>query len=611
VSVASGHFLAPGEPLEREHVELGEFDVLVVGSGVAGLSLALSLAGRRRVGVISKEADGGGSTLLAQGGMAAAIGPGDTAAAHAADTVAASAGLGDPAAAQVVTGEAAQAVAMLAGFGVRFDQGAPAREGGHSAARVVHARGDATGAEISRALMASARSEGVVLLTGMFLVELLGPPGGAVTGALIWDGNALRQIRTRTVVLATGGYGQLWARTTSPRACSGDGLAVALRAGAQLADLEFVQFHPTGMDLGSDPRPLASEALRGAGARLRGADGEYLNQVASSDLAPRDVVSRAMARRMAELGADHCYLDATPLGEALLESHFPTFLSACRAAGRDPAREWVPVSPTAHYTMGGVLADCDGRTTLEGLMAVGEVASSGLHGANRLASNSLLEGAVVGRRAALAILASKGPVAPLESVPLDEELSPVEHLGTAPLVAPGGAAGRKTEPWDGLGARHGGVVVDRTGLRAAMEAYAGVCRDAEGLEWLSSHLSSLVAKGGLGAPGGSSGQGGAPTGPQAWELANMVLLGSAVATLAARRRESRGAHWRSDYPSPHPDWRARQVVQLQAEGELGVGNLDVPADVQARSEAPQGSRQSPSAPGPPVWRMAGATEAVP
>ena len=406
-------------------------DVLVVGSGIAGLSVALELAGRRRVAVVSKENAGGGSTQLAQGGIAAALGTGDSAGAHAADTVRASAGLGDPLVAQSVTDEAVEAVAMLARLGVRFDSGALAKEGGHSAARVVHAHGDATGAEITRALLAAAHQRDVPVMPGVFLVDLLttpadGPDHGTVIGALVWDTeeSALRRIYAGTVVLATGGYGQLWARTTSPRACSGDGLAAALRAGAQVADLELVQFHPTGMDLGRDPRPLASEALRGAGARLRGSDGEYLNGQ-DGDLAPRDVVSRGMALRMAELGTDYCYLDATMLGAdaEAIQQRFPTFVAACLAAGLSPDRDWVPVSPTTHYTMGGVLTDSCGRTTLSGLMAVGEVASSGLHGANRLASNSLLEGAVIGRRAAQLVLASDGPVAPRDAVRITETSS--------------------------------------------------------------------------------------------------------------------------------------------------------------------------------------------
>ena len=518
-------------------------DVLVVGSGIAGLSAALELAGRRRVAVVSKEGGGGGSTLLAQGGIAAALGSGDSAEAHAIDTVRAAAGLGDPVVARSVTDEAVETVGVLAHFGARFDSGSLAREGGHGAARVVHACGDATGAEITRALLAAAHQRDLPVISGVFLVDLLTTPDReAVIGALVWDSEekGLRRIYADTVVLASGGYGQLWARTTSPRACSGDGLAAALRAGAQVADLELVQFHPTGMDLGRDPRPLASEALRGAGARLRDSEGEYLHGPdAAGDLAPRDVVSRAMARRMGELGTDHCFLDATMLGpdaDAIRE-RFPTFVTACLAAGLSPDRDWVPVSPTTHYTMGGVLTDADGRTTVEGLMAVGEVASSGLHGANRLASNSLLEGAVIGRRAAHLVLASGGPVAPRPGVPL------VEDIGAATLNGKPQA-------------------VDRSALRLVVQAGAGVARDASGLERLANYLATAQPAG-------------PPVGPEAWELANMALAARVVAGLALRRTESRGAHWRTDYPEPEPKWQVRQVVQLFPDGDVGAGDLAV------------------------------------
>ncbi len=574
-------------------------DVLVVGSGIAGLSAAIELAGRRRVAVVSKEPGGGGSTKLAQGGIAAALGAGDTSAAHAADTVKAAAGLGDPVVAKAVTEEAAEAVAMLAQLGARFDSDALAREGGHGVPRVVHARGDATGAEITRALLAAAQHRDVPVMPGIFLVDLLTTPDGdAVAGALVWDSEekALRRIYATTVILATGGYGQLWARTTSPRACSGDGLAAALRAGAQVADLELVQFHPTGMDLGRDPRPLASEALRGAGARLRDSEGEYLNGPdEAGDLAPRDVVSRGMARRMAELGADHCYLDATMLGHNAdaIEARFPTFFAACRSAGLSPDRQWVPVSPTTHYTMGGILTDADGRTTLEGLMAVGEVASSGLHGANRLASNSLLEGAVIGRRAAQLVLADEGPVAPRATAPLTGTLTGGPSLGVASLgvaslgtagfgaaalgVAALGVAALGAASFDGPrltdASGMGPEMLDRSSLRSAVQAGAGVARDEAGLQRLAHYLAT--AKPAAGADG-----------PEAWELTNMALVARVVAALAARRTESRGAHWRTDCPTSDPSWQLRQVAQLTPDGQIGVGHLAV-------SEAPAGELQMP------------------
>lgn len=519
-------------------------DVLIVGTGIAGLSAALSLAGPRRVAVVAKQAGGGGSTQLAQGGIAAALAPGDTALSHAADTVAAAAGLGDPDLALAIAGEAVEAVATLARLGAHFDPGALAREGGHSHARVAHARGDATGAEITRALMSAASDRGVAVHSGLYLVDLVTTPDGrGVTGALLWDGasGALRSVLADNVVLATGGYGQLWSCTTSSVACTGDGVAAALRAGAQVADLELAQFHPTGLDVGLDPRPLASEALRGAGARLRDCEGVYLNGPGGEgDLAPRDVVSRAMAKRMGELGSGYCFLDATPLGPSLPD-RFPTFYQACVAAGLDPAHQWVPVSPTTHYTMGGVLTDDHGRTTLDGLLAIGEVASSGLHGANRLASNSLLEGVVMGRRAAALLDGWRGPVPSRPAVPVRRELD---------LVATGPPG--PVEP------------LDRDQLRRAMQADAGVARDAQGLARLMALLS---------APLGPS----AEAGPARFELANMVLVAQAVAALAARRCESRGAHWRTDHPHTEPKWQCRQVLQLDAGCGAAVGDLRVPA----------------------------------
>lgn len=529
-----------------------DFDVLVIGTGIAGLSAAVALSGRRSVAVLSKEPGGGGSTKLAQGGIAAALSPADSADAHAADTLTAAAGLGDPAMARMVTAEAVETVARLAQLGVRFDGGPLSMEGGHSCARVAHAHGDATGAEISRALLAAVADRGVPVLADMFLVDLLARPDG-VAGALFWDSgtNSLRTLHADNVVLATGGYGQLWAWTTSAPACTGDGLAAALRAGAQLADLELVQFHPTGMDLGRDPRPLASEALRGAGARLRDIDGAYLHDDGGpGDLAPRDVVSRDMARRMGELGTDHCFLDATPLGPTVAE-RFPTFAAACASAGLDPRRQWVPVAPTAHYTMGGVLTDSVGRTTLDGLLAVGEVACSGLHGANRLASNSLLEGAVMGRRAASAILDEPGPVGPRPQVATLEPLS----MGQA----------------DG-GPAEGSL--DRARLRRAMQANAGVARDAEGLGLLASYL-------GAGAFREEDGDV-----IEQRELGNMALLARAVVALAYRRQESRGAHWRTDFPRARPEWCVRQVVAMGATGDFAVGNLAVQAALEPALGAP-------------------------
>ncbi|HXP14166.1 MAG TPA: L-aspartate oxidase, partial [Actinomycetes bacterium] len=396
-------------------------DVLVVGSGVAGLSAALAVPPGRMVLLATKDRLGHSATRYAQGGIAAVLDPegsgeprggapvgwdSDSVAEHVADTLAAGAGLCDPVAVETLVAEGAQAIAGLGALGVRFDREGPAgelartREGGHSRSRVVHAGGDATGAELERALTEAVRATpSVRSVEHAFLVDLL-TGDGRVTGALLWSGGRPRVVRSHAVVLASGGAGQLYADTTNPPLSTGDGVAAALRAGAVLADLEFVQFHPTALHIEGDPRPLISEAMRGEGAVLRDGDGTPVMAGVHplGDLAPRDIVTRAVAARMAATGARHLWLDATSIPADHLERRFPTILARCRAAGIDPSRQPIPVSPAAHYLMGGALTDLDGRTSLPGLFAVGEAACTGVHGANRLASNSLLEGVVFAAR---------------------------------------------------------------------------------------------------------------------------------------------------------------------------------------------------------------------
>ena len=384
--------------------------MLVVGSGVAGLSAALAVPAGRTVLLATKDRLGHSATRYAQGGIAAVLDlVDDSVAEHVADTLAAGAGLCDPVAVRMLVAEGAQAIAGLRARGVRFDRGeldgelARTREGGHSRSRVVHAGGDATGAELERALTEAVRAAPAVRSAEhAFLVDLL-TTGGRVTGALLWSDGGPRLVRAGAVVLASGGAGQLYADTTNPPLSTGDGVAAALRAGAVLADLEFVQFHPTALHVDGDPeqpRPLISEAMRGEGAVLRDGDGTPVMAGVHplGDLAPRDVVTRAMAARMAATGARHLWLDATSIPAEQLERRFPTILARCRASGIDPSRQPIPVSPAAHYLMGGVVTDLDGRTTLPGLFAVGEAACTGVHGANRLASNSLLEGVVFAAR---------------------------------------------------------------------------------------------------------------------------------------------------------------------------------------------------------------------
>jgi L-aspartate oxidase len=530
-----------------------DVDVLVVGSGIAGLSLALALPASRPVLVATKAGLGDGATRWAQGGIAGALpGGADSPHAHAVDTLAAGAGLCDPEAVAILTGQAGIAIEGLIARGVAFDRGAGTaglalgREGGHSRPRIVHAGGDATGAEVERALAAAAHAaDNLNVAEGMFLVDLLTDGDWAVTGAVLLDvpGRRLRLIRAGAVVLATGGAGRLFDATTSPAQATGDGVAAALRAGAELADVEFTQFHPTALFTRRDPRPLLSEALRGEGAVLRDQHGDPVmdNVHPLGDLAPRDVVTRAMAARMAALGLDHLLLDATGLGPGRLQGRFPTVVAACRAAGLDPATRPLPVAPAAHYTMGGVRTDVNGRTTLPGLYAVGEAACTGVHGANRLASNSLLEGAVFAGRAAHHIAAAR------------------------PRPARGPTWATRLEAADPPGS--GDAPITPALIRRVMTALAGVRRIGPDL----AKAAALLAPG-TPAPGRLD--------LATAETANLAQLGTALVLLAARRRESRGAHWRADAPTADPAWRRRQTVTRAPDGSL------VPDDLPETTAAP-------------------------
>jgi L-aspartate oxidase len=536
-----------------------EVDVLVVGSGVAGLSAALAVPPGRTVLLATKDRLGHSATRYAQGGIAAVLDlVSDSVAEHVADTLAAGAGLCDPDAVELLAAEGAGAIAGLRALGVRFDRDgadgelARTREGGHSRSRVVHAGGDATGAELERALTEAVRAAPAVhSLEHAFLVDLL-PGGGRVAGALLWVDGRPRVVRASAVVLASGGAGQLFADTTNPPLSTGDGIAAALRAGAVLADLEFVQFHPTALHVDGDPRPLISEAMRGEGAVLRDGDGSPVMAGVHplGDLAPRDVVTRAVAARMAATGAVHLWLDATEVPAEHLERRFPTILARCRAAGIEPTRQPIPVSPAAHYLMGGVLTDLDGRTSLPGLFAVGEAACTGVHGANRLASNSLLEGVVFAARIGRALAEDETGNQDGNQVGdgfggWGQPRAPDPRLGYAPPAA---------------------AVRDR--VRRLMTDRVGVVRSGEGLAEAVAELERLGV--GPGDPG-----------PEGFEVANLVQLGRAVAVLAMRREESRGGHWRADHPAPVEAWRVRQTLRRTADGGLEPGLLAVPATAAA------------------------------
>jgi L-aspartate oxidase len=541
-----------------------DVDVLVVGSGIAGLSLALALPASRSVLVATKAGLRDGATPWAQGGIAGALpGGADSPHAHAADTLAAGAGLCDPEAVAVLTGQAGAAIEGLIARGVAFDPGpgpaglALTREGGHSHPRILHAGGDATGAEVERALAAAAHAApNLTVAEGIFLVDLLTDGDGAVTGAVLLDGpgRRLHLIRAGAVVLATGGAGRLFDAITSPAQATGDGIAAALRAGAELADVEFTQFHPTALFTRGDPRPLVSEALRGEGAVLRDQHGDRVMDGVHplGDLAPRDVVARAMAIRMAALGLDHLLLDATHLDPGRLQGRFPTVVSACRAAGLDPATRPLPVAPAAHYSMGGVRTDLDGRTTLPRLYAVGETACTGVHGANRLASNSLLEGAVFAARAARHIAA------------------------TRPRPARGPTWATRLQPADRPAA--GGTPRPSALVRRAMTSLAGLRRTGPGLAQAAAVLAPATRPPGRLDPA---------------ETANLAHLGTAIILLAARRHESRGAHWRADAPAADSAWRRRQTVTRAPDGTLVPDDLPVtmtePAPTPPRPPRPVGS----------------------
>jgi L-aspartate oxidase len=512
-------------------------DVVVVGSGAAGLATALAAARHGRgVLLLSKDGIGEGATPLAQGGLAAAIGPGDTLALHQRDTLEAGAGLCDPAAVATLVSEAPGEIARLASCGARLEQTGLHLEGGHSRKRIVNAGGDAIGAEVHRVLRAALLASRVEVLPGCVVLDALigdrGAAGGVLAGIPGEDGTLrVGMVTARAVVLATGGFGQAYATTTNPAGLTGDGLALAARAGAELRDVEFVQFHPTVLwEEGAEGQcPLITEALRGAGAVLVDAAGQPVmaGRHPLGDLAPRDVVSSAMQERMAQGDGphDHLWLDATALGRATLERDFPTVAGLCRARGIDPATEPIPVAPGAHYACGGIRASMDGRTSVTGLYAVGEAASTGVHGANRLASNSLTEALITGRHAG-------------------------ELLGRD-LPEP---AARLTLP-------HGGPGVDpavRPALAAAMSRHAGVARDREGLERLRHTLArARPAAGRLDLATA--------------EAVSLHAVSVLVVTAALARPESRGCHRWRDAPLATPGGRARHTVLRAAPDQSWSG----------------------------------------
>ncbi|MEV5594138.1 L-aspartate oxidase [Streptomyces sp. NPDC052496] len=539
-----------------------EADVVVVGSGVAGLTAALrcAAAGRRTV-VVTKARLDDGSTRWAQGGIAAALGEGDTPEQHLEDTLVAGAGLCDEAAVRTLVTEGPDAVRRLIATGARFDTApgsdeiALTREGGHHRRRIAHAGGDATGAEISRALVEAVRSQGLRTIENALVLDLLTDAEGRTAGVtlhVMGEGqhDGVGAVHAPAVVLATGGMGQVFSATTNPAVSTGDGVALALRAGAEVSDLEFVQFHPTVLYLGPDAegqQPLISEAVRGEGAHLVDADGVrfMLGQHELAELAPRDIVAKAIMRRAQEQGAENMYLDARHFGAAMWEQRFPTILAACRAHGIDPVTEPIPVAPAAHYASGGVRTDLHGRTTVPGLYACGEVACTGVHGANRLASNSLLEGLVFAERIADDITAAPvrrpGPVVEPTAAPV-------------PLLAP------ETRP-----------VIQRT-----MTAGAGVLRSATSLAEAFSALVRMQRA--AAGPAPADGPKPAEPGVEAWEATNLLMVARVLVSSARHREETRGCHWREDHADRDDAvWRRHFLVTHRPPHTLHFRTTDTAA----------------------------------
>jgi L-aspartate oxidase len=512
-------------------------DIVVVGAGVAGLAFALSLPSALTVALLTKGNLGESNTRWAQGGLSAAIGADDTVELHETDTLYAGAGLSDPDAVHELVADGPAAVDWLLSLGTSFDRDtesgelALGREAAHSRRRVLHAGGDATGAEIERALVAAVRSRAnVEIIEGSFAIDLIVDDGQCAGVVVALADNEIVAIRAQCVVLAAGGAGQLWATTSNPPAATADGVAIAIRAGAAVADLEFCQFHPTVLHQPGSKPFLVSEAVRGEGAYLRDKSGArfMLLEHELAELAPRDVVARGIQKQMLTDGSDHVYLDLSHLDGPTMRQRFPTIARELDARGLDFTTDLIPVAPAAHYFMGGVVADEFGVTSLPGLRAVGEAACTGVHGANRLASNSLLEGLVFGRKAAQNVAATPGN----RNGPIQSRV-----ISASPETVPNEQA------------------AIRATIQQTMSRHVSVVRDAAGLNQAIRQLEEMT-----GMPTVEDGRAG-------WVTANMTLAALAIATAALRRQESRGAHYRSDFPARDPALDGVHFVFQSQSGE--------------------------------------------
>ena len=512
-------------PFDLRKLPVVDTDVLIIGSGSAALRAALAAARQgRKVLVVTKKQRTDCNSFYAQGGIAAAIAEQDSPESHILDTLKVGCGLSDPAMVEIVVREGAERVRELLEWGAPFDRDGRkisfGLEGGHSIARVLH-RGDETGAMLERELLSHVRSR---IIEDCFALDLVTSKGVCWGAVVSQPKKGLQWIRARRTVLATGGLGQIYRETTNPGVATGDGVAMAWRAGAELMDMEFMQFHPTTLYLAGATRALISEAVRGAGAKLRDRRGRAFmkDYHAMAELAPRDIVSRSILRHMLDTHDTQVYLDARPLKG--LPKHFPGLVRLCRKFGLDPSKDLIPVRPAAHYMIGGVRADEWGRTSIPNLFAAGECAAAGFHGANRLASNSLLECLVFGHRAGTA--AAQEAVAPVPDVAF--------------------RAARR-------GGRHSELDLDdiRNSLRSVMWRNVGIEREADGLRYAVDSIdfwSEYVLDAEFDEPGG-------------WELQNMLQLGKLMAWAALKRRESRGVHFRHDFPrTDDARWRSHLVL---------------------------------------------------
>lgn len=523
-------------------------DVLVIGSGVAGLSAAVRAASahRLRVGVLTKGVLHQTATRWAQGGVAAVLmSDPDSTDVHLADTLKAGAGLCDIEAVRVLVDEGPQRVNELIAMGAMFDrmpdgEYSLAREGGHTHARILHAGGAATGAEIERALVVAVHDTAALLLENSFAEDLLVEHGRCVGVRYRNERGELSEVRAANVLLAAGGAGQLFAVTTNPLVATGDGIAMALRAGAAVTDIEFIQFHPTALHHDSMPRPLLSEALRGHGALLRDVEGNRF----VDELLPRDIVARAIQGRILEQDVEAMFLDARHMEDFPLR--FPNIHGVLAGLGLDPQSDLLPVAPAAHYTCGGLLTDLDGATSLPGLWGAGEVTCSGVHGANRLASNSLLEGMVFAPRSIDAIAAGRDEAAATGAMRTLLEPSSSRVSGTIVERPAAPAWGADLGPAD--------AATTRADIQRAMTNGAGVFRTGDSLATTAEALTTAATR--------------VPDSPDlAWaEVRNLIDVGRALVATALRREESRGSHARDDFTDRTDQWLVRQIIVGSEDG---------------------------------------------